>query len=395
MKPFVVDKELQAWQGSLTTISRNLTTLTEAEFVKRIKNRAKGFIQPAYEGETRTQALEAFKVLANVSDDYLLLGQVIDEATKLSKKSSVFHSYDDEIKALLDGPSIKMPTVHVALPNRDLLSATDSADMATPTQIRDAMQSAFAQARDILTGIDAVETEAQNRLYALQQELLALSQLAVALGVSAQSDLQQRALTKVASDPLAQGRKLDELEGQIGTWRSQLEGLENEQTQAKAGLVKAETALQELQELGNRSRQAIEESKATFLDTFHFSEPLQEEVLLSLKAWLATLADTLSAKRWKAAGIGLSRFDENVAARLNVERTVYANNRTGLDEVANLKGRFKALQFKARAKVAKGVVLTGTLEGLQQKIEETFSQKPLSLVELRKVVSAFETALMV
>lgn len=395
MKPISVEKALQDWQNNLTVIGRNLTALTEAEFVKRIKNRAKGLLQPAYEAETLDQAQAALRALEGLGDDYLMLGRVIEDAWVLFRKNGMFHNYDEEIIELLEGPSIKLPTVKVPLPARELLSEAESNSSTTPAQVLSAMKVAFANARDILTRIDGVETEAQDRLYALQQEVDALQRWAQTLGVELPVQLSRPQLTHIEANPLKEAVQLEQLEREINTWRTQLEAAERDVRQTSEQLTRAESALKELEDLVNRSHLAIEESRTTFAGNLSFVEPTPAEVLTSCRAWLATLTETLQARRWKAAQVGLTRFEENMAARLTVERRAYAQNRAALDELVDLKGRFKALKVKAQALAARGVMPAQTLEALQQKAEEALAQKPVSLVDVKNMVTVFETALKV
>jgi hypothetical protein len=64
-----------------------------------------------------------------------------------------------------------------------------------------------------------------------------------------------------------------------------------------------------------------------------------------------------------------------------------------LDERADLRGRFSALQAKAQAFAARGVTLGETLQRLTEETEQALREKPFHAEQGRQLLAAYEIAL--
>ena len=380
---------LQLWQGRLTTVSRNLMDLAEQAATKRIRVRL-----PQYQGVTSARAKAAVEAIDGLWQDYLLLARVVEEADDLAKRSGIFHNTDAEIRDLLDGASVQLPSVHVPLPARDLLTAADRSDRVRPAEVLDAMQKGFVTARDTLAEIDQAESRLTPRIAALTHEAQVLGRWAATLGGAAPAEGDLSALASgLEADPLGAVAAADRVEAALGRERARLEALEREQGQIRTALADNRAALAELTELAQRSRAAIEEARSKLAHPAGLVEPVTAEALASLAAWLDTLEATLARGQASAVKVGLAKFHADCASRLEAERRNYARNRADLDERVELKGRFTALSAKAAALAERGLALGPTLRELAREADEALAAKPFDADSGRKLVAGYETAL--
>lgn len=386
-----IPRRLAEWQAKLTIISRNLMDLAQAPSTRQIEARLKDPARP-YQGATASAAKQAIDGRDGLWLDYLLLARVLEEALDLHRKNSIFHNTDEEVMELLEGRSVNLPAVHVPLPARDLLAAADRRDCATPQELLSAMQTAFAVTRDQLTAIDGAEQDLTPRIAAIGHEVEALARWAHALG-SPGPGIELDLVSRIEADPLASVLAVDRAEIALGRERARIEAIEQERALMRGALEQGRLELGTLRELSLRCRAACEETRRKIAGPHKLQEPLADEVVDSLGAWLATLEETVAAGRWAAAKVGLAKWRAVLAARVEAERKVYAQDRALLDERADLRGRFSALGAKAQAFVARGVELGETLRHMTSETEQALRQLPFDPEQAKKLVAAYEIAL--
>lgn len=379
------------WQSKLTIISRNLMELAQAESTRQILARLQDPAQP-YTGVTQARARQALEGRDTLWQVYLNLAGVVEEAINLHHRSNVFNITDKEVIKLLTSRTVQMPLVHVPLPQRGLLESGHQGELATPEEVLAAMQSAFAHTRDELHAIHQAQFHLAPRVEAIRHELQALARWAQSLA----SPLPQIELDTVAhieSDPLASSIELERLEALLATERKRIEGIEQERAEIRSTLEQGQAALDELRELSRRSAAASDETRLKIASPGTLQEALTEEVIASMQAWLATLQETVAAGRWFPARVGLAKWREAMNARIDAERHAYAHNRILLDERADLRGRFSALQVKAQAYAARGLVAGDTLQQLTRATGDILNARPLAIEMARRMVAAYEITL--
>ena len=386
-----IQQRLADWQARLTIISRNLMDLAQASSTQQISARLRDPARP-YQGLTARRARQAIEGRDGLWQDYLLLARVVEEASDYNRQNSIFRNTDEEVLALLEGPSVKMPAVHVPLPARDLLAAADRSDTATPAEVLEAMQAAFAATRDELTAISNAEQNLAPRIAAITHELETLERWAATLG-SPGPRIELDLVSQIDADPLAYALEADRIEVALNNERMRIEALEREHEAMRAALLQGRESLNVLKDLGQRCRAACDETRQKIAGPHNLQQPVADEVIESLTAWLTTLAETVAAGRWPAAKVGLSKWRETMAVRIEAERAAYASNRMLLDERADLRGRFSALQFKAQAFAARGVALGETLQRLTEETEQALHQRPFQVEQGRQLLAAYEIAL--
>ena len=393
MKLKPVDELVSDWHDKLTVISRNITELTENESAKRVKNRMRGLAQPTYTGLTLQKAQEAFKAIDQLLSDFMLLDSVATEAASLHRRSSIFHNTEEEVRDLLEGPSVRLPATHVPLTQRGLLDSAVQADSARPVELLDAMLEAFDRSNALLNDIVQAELDIESRFRGAQAELATLQAWAAKLGMPDQVDTGNLVVESQA-DPLEAVANLEKLANEIDGWRQTLQAAELESAQAREALERARRALSKLKELAQRSRRAIEESNISLAGHHTYLESTSQEALAAHEAWFASLEQSIVTRRWKAAKIGIERFEASVRACMDAELKAYTQNRAGLDELDELKGRFKALKAKAKAYSERGALIGPALPGIQANIEHVLGQHQIDLQRLRQLVSAYDTSLL-
>jgi hypothetical protein len=391
MSDIDIEQKLADWQSRLTIISRNLMDLAQSANTQQISARLRDPVRP-YQGLTAKRAKQAIEGRDDLWQDYLMLARVVEEASSLFNQNSIFRNTEDDVLALLESASVKMPTVHVPLPARDLLSAADRSDSATPAEILEAMQAAFATTRDELTAIGNAEQNLAPRIAAIKHEQETLERWAATLG-STGPRIETSLVSQIDADPLAYAMEADRIEAALNAERQRIEALEREHEAMRAELTQGRELLTTLKDLAQRCRAASDETKQKIAAPHNLHQPVADEVIESLTAWLTTLDETVAAGRWQAAKVGLHKWRDTINARIDSERAAYATNRMALDERADLRGRFSALQFKAQAFVARGIVLGETLERLTEETEQSLNQRPFNLEHGRQMLAAYEIAL--
>ena len=382
---------VSGWQARLTIISRNLMELAQTESTRHIAARLRDPQQP-YLGITAARASQALEGRDTLWQVYLSLARVIEEAADLHAKSNVFFDHDDQVRNLLESRSVPMPARHVPLPARDLLSAAEQSDLATPEEVLEAMQNAFASTRDELNAIHQAEFHLAPRVDAIRHEVDALARWAQSLS-SPGPQIGLNSVAHIEADPLASSLALEQVELALANERKRIEGIEQERLEVRNTLEQGQSLLDELRALSQRCQLAFDETRLKIAAPHTMQPALADEVIDSLQAWHATLQQTVAAGRWFPARVGLTKWRSAMQARLDAERQAYANNRLLLDERADLRGRYSALQVKAQAYAARGMVPGETLQHMTEETRKILEQQPMQISMARKLVAAYEIAL--
>jgi hypothetical protein len=383
---------VHSWQEKLTVISRNIAELTETEAAKRIRNRMRGAAQPVYAGLTQEKSREAFKAVESLLADFLLLDSVVSGAASLHARSNIFRNTDAEVRELLEGASVRLPSIQVPLRQRGLLDAAVQADAARPEELLEAMLDSFDRANQIIGEIDQAEAGNDIRLAGAQAEAEALRAWSDKLGFVAKADALDD-LKGAESDPLQAAATLASLEGRFNDWRRELEEAERAQAAIRVRVDHGREMLAQLEDLASRSRLAIEETNRSIAGRHSYLEPASREALDAHAVWLANLENLVTSGRWKAAQVGLQSFESSLKARMETELKTYTHNRKALDEVAELKGRYQALKAKAKAYAERGDQPGAAMPGIKTNIDEVLSQALVDVQRLRQLVGAFDTTL--
>jgi|GEM_PF-1903519 len=388
----IISKELNQWRLRLTTISRNLMDLAETESTKIIKVRLNDPVH-GYMGLTQKKTLQALKELENLWQSYLLLARVIEEATDLAGKNGIFRRTASEVRELLEGPSVVLPTEYIPIIARELLADADKSTRVTPVAMLSAMQEQFTEVRDVLASIGQAHNQLKAKLTALEAEAVTLKNWSKALGIDGQVFVGMTdQILQIEADPLSSLKDADRLAVEMAKQRKMLEGIEQERIAIEASLAEGGVMVKKLGDLVLGSKQAITETQEKILQPEGLIAPMDQEIVESLQGWLTTLVDTAKAGRYRAVQIGFGKWAQECKAHLASEENNYKSNRFALEERADLKGRFKALSVKAQVLKSKGLV-GDSLEKLSAEAQQVLAAQPFDINAGRRMVGAFEATL--
>jgi hypothetical protein len=383
----------QQWVDRLTTISRNLMELSEAETTKIIRARLKDPVR-GYRGVTREKADRGVAMLDHLLQQYVLLTDVVNEAADLAKKSTLFHNYDARINELLYGPSVVMAQEQVDLHARGLLDDGQRVVRATPAQVLAQMEQSFAGARDTLTAIAAAMVNVQPRLTAVRDKMTKLDEWAKSLGVTSTATMPAyvSALAVVESDPLGGTAEIDRIDRSLTQRRDELQAIDAERKEIIASIERGKTLLTALQDQLARASSAFAEARQLLADQGELVPPAGDDAITSLGEWLSTLAQNATSGRFAAVKVGMVKWERECTDRLNAARASYERNRALLDEMDELKGRFTASSAKANVLRRRGVVLSDAVEATARQAQVVLDAVPFAIRAARSLVEAFEVA---
>jgi enamine deaminase RidA (YjgF/YER057c/UK114 family) len=385
------DELLRTWQERLTVVTRNANELSEAEFTKRIRNRLR---EGRYVGLTLERAQAALEALGSLMDDYLLLARVIEEAIDADQCGFLWsrEARDDKVRALLEGPSIERPTLHVPLQQRGLLGAAQQHDRLTPQAVLAAMEDAFAQARDTLIEIDAVEQHGVSDLAELRSDHAAMAQRARLLQAADDRPsfvvLQQR-----PDDPLATREAIASLRRSLQAWSNRLSELEQARAAAQSGVASAQQGLAGLMQLVEARAHQVESLRGLLGHDAAASMPSAAGLpLATLATWCEAIDNSLRKHDWRAVKVGLSRFKPALDEAIAAEQQQIAAAEARRAEVDELQGRFRALKAKEQVLRDRGT-LPGSCAELRSRLDLALAPRPLDIDALRRALRAYQSLL--
>lgn len=384
---------LAEWQDKLAIIARNANELSDSECSKRIRNRLR---DGRYSGLTRERASVAVQNLTALMDDYLVLARVVEDAVEQNKGTflSTREGREGRVRELLEGASVELPAVHVPLPIRDLLTSAALTQRTTPTLLLQAMQAAFAEARDVISEIDQVENNFPSALAELQGEERELVRVAESLGII-RPDMPVLDLVVDNVDPLQSVGLVNEKRRILATWSLELTQLEQTKTRAMAAQVRVREQLAQLENLLQERGELEVESAQVFGVEMRSSDPeVCPEHMADLKVWMVNLERHLAEHRWLAVLTGLGHLEEVVCARVAAAKRDKTASGAGLEDFSDLKGRFKALKMKAQVMLGRELVGRSELEELESFIAEGFRVHPVRLALLKQRIAEYEERLL-
>ena len=395
MTPQEARQEVDTWVSKMTTVSSNISDLSQSSCAQLIRARLKDQIHP-YMGMTKERGTAALTALDNLWQSYLVLSRVIEEALDLSKKTGIFHDSEadaSKIAELLETASVALPGEFVPIASRDLLSDSQKVAKVTPQALLDAMVKDFTMARDTIAAIDQAESHGRPMFEALKQEAATLEKWASTLGTQTSLHDISQALSNVEADPLDALEELDRIQSDITDFRSRLQAIENERNATVQALEKTRSVIAEIKDTASRSEAALREVRDKVAAPEGLLIPISSAEIDSMDAWAGTLDETIRSGHVAPAKVGISKLSCQCDVKLAEERQKYASNRAPLDEMAELKGRYQALCVKARAVGAKNPDQAGAIEDLGNRVKNIIDSRPFSLRDARQIVGAFEAIL--
>lgn len=377
---------LEAWTERLSAIARNSSELSDAELCKRIKHRLRGGF---YTGLTREKAELAVELLSALSDDYLLLANLIDEAQKAAKPG-LFESSEaaaQRVRRLLESASIERCSGVVAIQQRSLLGDTHHVEHLSPSALVQRMSDAFSQAQELLTTIDAAEAAGSQAVSDLKQSYAALQDRSRRLQAEDAAP-PLVSLDSLSADPLAFQKGVSALERSLASWSQHLSDLEAARGAAQAQLDRATSLAAEMEGLGASYSQLTQELMALYGSS---AQPASKGLGLTnqpmLADWLGAIQKSAAMAEWRAVMVGLERLLPALQAAVQDARKDVAALRARHAEVSDLQGQFRALKA-----MASGVGLdshSASYQAARREVESALEERPLNLHRVQQGLKAF------
>lgn len=394
-----IDQLLADWKYKIKVVTQNLLELQELPTYQRLCG-SPAFPKVDLAGITATRVNPALEAMNDLFQYFDLLVQVVEKATKLRQQLPRFLVSEqkiDEVKELLTKASIELPSVHTPLAERELLTATHTANAIAPAQLLQVMIHAFSMARDAVlavdtawTNLDQILADAESQIYSLQNLAESLDQNTLnelILANAAIASLRQR----IEQDPLGVSAEVEQqIKPMLAKVKSVVEQALKQQHQIREKFAIAHDLLQQLTTLHANSLATFVESQEKIVNYLIQQTPLTDVQLDALSQWLMRLEIKLAEGLVNPVMVGLDNWMKKANEYIASEQQAYKANTTLLQTRQELRGRLDALKAKA---LAKGLIEDATLTEIAEKAKQLLYTRPTLLDKAAELVSQYEKRL--
>jgi predicted nucleic acid-binding Zn-ribbon protein len=391
-----VDRDLADWRQKLTAASNNVMELIDSLTYRRLMGQVG--IAVDLQGTTRDQVLPALSALNELWHSFALVSDVLDRSNAVRKGiNKLFPSQEkmQEIDQLLNGPSVKLPSIKTPLAQRGLLTPAEISQTVTPQRLLEAMVTAFDTAKQVLLAVDEAWLRLEPALGQAETEAKALQEKARDQGeaglpeLAAVEDKINALRTQVQADPLgSQGgfdRDIRPLLARVG---GQLTAAVQERQSILHRMQSAAQTLAVLQALHDRCNQAWTRCQESIADPP--PAPRKDpQVLANLATRIQAMQAHLADRSWTPAQIskGLETWQVQAAAFQEAEDKASTAYEALLAEREELKGLLKVYRSRAEKR---GVSEDAMLAEMGRQAEYHLYTSPrTALAEARQFVNQF------
>ncbi|BAY25817.1 hypothetical protein NIES2100_56250 [Calothrix sp. NIES-2100] len=394
-----IDQLLADWKHKIKVVSQNLLELQELPTYQRLCG-SPGYPKIDLTGITATRVTPALEAMNDLFQYFDLLVQVVEKASKLRQELPRFLVSEqkvEEIKQLLIGASIELPSVHTPLAQRELLSATHIANAIAPAQLLQVMNHAFSVARDAVLAVDTAWNHLDYILADAESQIYSLQNLAESLDPNTLDELVQSQTAiaslrqRVEQDPLGVSAEVEQqIQPMLVKVKSVVEQALKQQRQIRERFAIAQNLLEKLTALHSSSLATFAESQEKIVDYLIQQPPLTNGELDALTQWLKRLETKLAEGLVNPVMFGLDNWMKKTQEYIASEQQAYTANSTLLDSRRELRGRLEALKAKA---LAKGLIEDGKLSDLAEQAKQLLYTRPTVLDKAAELVSQYEKRL--
>jgi hypothetical protein len=394
-----IDQLLADWKYKLKVVTHNLLELQELPTYQRLCG-SPGFAKVDLQGITATKVSPALAAMNDLFQYFDLLVQVVEKASNLRQQLPRFLLSEqkvDEIKQLLIGNSIELPAVHTPLAQRELLTATHTANAIAPAQLLQVMTHAFSMAKDAVLAVDVAWTNLEQILAAAETQIYSWQNLAASLDQNTLNELMQAhnaiasLRTRIEQDPLGVSAEVEQkIQPMLAKVKLIVEQALKQQDQIREKFAIAHNLLQELTTLHANSLATFEESQEKIVDYLIQDTPLADVQIDALKQWLTRLETKLAEGLVNPVMIGLDNWSSKAREYITLEQKIYTANSKLLQTRSELRGRLDALKAKA---LAKGLIEDVTLAEIAETAKQLLYTRPTALDKAAELVSQYEKRL--
>jgi hypothetical protein len=347
------------------------------------------------QGESATRWAQASASCTQLWQWYALLDGLLDRVAGLrGKRTRLPASQLAELRVLLLGASIELPSQQVPLAERDLLGAPEAARRCTADELLARMSVEFDRAKTVVAAIDKTWDTLVPRVRAARAALDDSAELARALGdvEPAELDRARRQLTELAGrlarDPLSVSAKdVEPLEISLRSIRHDLAGVEEVRRDVDRLLVDAHERLEKL-------RRAVQDGEAAHREALVKIAAPAAAVPPCLDSALAGQLDDVTelSRRgaWREARTALEQWRTRTQSLLDQARQIATENRASIATRGELRGLLDAYQAKAKRL---GLIEAPELAGMFDEAQEALYTAPTDLARAAELIRRYQHAL--
>ncbi|MBC7475393.1 MAG: hypothetical protein H7263_13970 [Candidatus Sericytochromatia bacterium] len=383
-----MNNEIIEWKNKLELINKNLMELTNSDFVKNIRNHITGLNSITYTGKTYLYGKNSIELLDRLWKNYALMNETVQQAEDLYKKQGIFKDNSQEINNLLHGSTISIIKNDISLEKRDLIYNSQISLTLDEAQIL--MVSQFSEVRDSFILLRDVEKSVEISVNLIKKEYDELNQLQIVIGKKVNIEVFEH-IDTFKNNPLLVMESLPSAKKNLSIVREKLEKINNLKFNIKEKLENIRRKLEELKSLIDKQNIVTEETQKTFSNSSAFLISVNENLILSYENWIKYLNDSFinTSIPLNSLSVGVEKCLEVILVSIKNEEANYKKNCEKLNELEDLKGRFRAYYAKYE------IMRLNTSETLKliEVIKTALYCKPIDLSVASKLVRKFEMIL--
>jgi DNA repair exonuclease SbcCD ATPase subunit len=377
-----LDQKLQALREAGERISANLLEL-ELDSNRELLERT------ALDGRSAAVWAPASDALTELWRRQGLLDQLLERAAKLRGSRQA-----DELRSLLEGPSIELARADVPIAERSLLGLSQAAQRCSASDLIASMSSSFDQVNSAVSAIGGAWHALIPKVEAARQGLAEAVTLADSLGEAGRRDL-----ASVATE-------LDGIAARVSTDPLSVEALDLDAVVRKVGAIRTDLdASAELRTLFEQRMSEARERVAQARAALRAAEAAREELLMKiaapaappplpaadgLEAELAEIAELSGHGLWRDARRSLDGWSTRTDTLLEDARRAAQASRAPIEERNQLRALLEAYQVKAGRL---GLLEDPELDGIFTRGHEALYTAPTDLTLAKSLVQSYQRAL--
>lgn len=299
----------------------------------------------------------------------------------------------DELRSLLEGPSIELSSSEVPLAERDLLGSSRVANRRSPDELLAGMSAAFDEVKTVVARIGEAWEMLIPKLDAARRLLQVTSQLAEEVGESGRGDLKFASQTldtlsaAITTDPLSIATDdVDSLSRSLQAIRADLEssialarGFDKRMLEGRELLDRLRVAVQEVQAAHEELRARISVPAA----------PPAPATPDGLETELAAIVELGQRGAWRESRQALDDWAARTNTLLEAARQALDANRAPIDARNQLRALLDAYQVKAKRL---GLLEDPRLAGIFARAQEALHNAPTDLGLAAQLVRSYQQA---
>jgi hypothetical protein len=343
----------------------------------------------ALEGESAARWAAASDALTELWRRRALLEELLERADEAERTRCA-----EQLRSLVDGPSIELAGTDVPLAERTLLGTVRNVERCSPSELIASMSSAFDDVKVVLAAFAAAWEKLIPSVEAARALLQDCARLAEELGEDARHELERakgivgRLARAIRSDPLSIApAEIDTLMGSLREIRVDLGEIAELQRRFDVRLLEARERLERLCAAAREAQAAHEE---TVLKVSQPPAPPVHGVPADLEAELEAIVELAHRDAWTEARRGLEAWSGRTRALLDEAEQARRANRAPIEARNQFRALLDAYQVKAKRL---GRLEDPDVADLYARAHQALYTAPTDLAAAARLVRAYQEAL--